>query len=136
MTTNIATVIIESADVLTLGATPVQLVPSEWVGKVILVDKIVWAIDFNSAAYETNVDLKFKYDLGLPADALWSEVTLVVMDSLLLATVDEFYVVSGRWDTETQLFENQWISVEVVAWDPTTWDSDITLTVYYKVITL
>jgi len=126
-----------SGQVLTLSTVPVQLVLTPGAGKAVVVEKVAVALDYNSAAYETNTDLEIRYDSSTAGDAGGAEVTAVSLDAVLLATADRVAVVDGLTATdELTCAINKGITAKVATDDPATGNSPLRITTRYKVVSL
>lgn len=123
------TTTILTAAVLTLNTTPVELVPAPGAGYAIEVLSIVGSIDYNSAAYATNVTMEFRY-----TDASGTKVT-ADMATLLDASADKFVSVKGI-ESALVLTANAAIVTRVATGNPATGNSPIKLHVAYRVIAL
>lgn len=134
--TQVAEVIITFEEIRNLNTTPKQLVVAPWAWRVILVEKVVASIDYQSVAFATNLELEFRYDDAVVADWAGAEVTTASIDSLLGVTADTVSLINGLWQAETALTINKWLTAIVATWDPTDGDSDVKVKVYYKVISI
>jgi len=124
----VAQITIPTAEVLTLFATPVELVAAPWAGKYILVDRITGSVEYVAAAYATNTTLEFSY---------WTATTACSADiaALLDKTADAAQTV---WGIEAELAAaiNDNIEVNVATGNPATGDSDIKIAVQYRVLSI
>lgn len=122
--------LIDTADVLTLNATPIQLVAAQGAGTTIeVLSASVW-VKFNSAAYATNTVLQI---INNGAGAAQYEL------DCLAATVDATRKMGEVTTTvvgKTQVLSNTDLEVMVETGDPTAGDSDIEIYITYRVITL
>lgn len=127
--TQVAEVTITTAEVLALNTTEKTLVSAPWAGKAIIVDKIITSVDYNSAAYATNTDMEFRY-----TDKTGTKVSADIT-SLLDATADK---VVTAWGIEAQLVPvvNAPVVANVATGDPVTGDSDVKVTVVYRVVSI
>lgn len=128
-----ASLVIPSAQVLTLNGTPLQIVAAPGGGKAIEVISVSGALTWNSAAYATNTNLQI-YS-ATANDPQFEE------DNLLESTASrilKFEAVDGGAGspTATQIVENQALLVKVETGNPTAGDSDIEVYVKYRIITL
>ena len=123
------TVTLTSAEVLAMNTTPITLVAAPWAGKYINVLSIVGTVDYNSAAYATNVTLEFRYTNG--------SGTKVTADigALLDATADKAVGVKGI-EAATVLTANAPIVVRTATGNPATGNSPVKFHVVYEIITL
>jgi len=124
----VAQVTIPTAEVLTLFATPVELVAAPWTGKYILVDRITGSVDYVAAAYATNTTLEFSY--GTATTACTADIA-----ALLDKTADAVQTV---WGIEAELAAaiNDNIEVNVATGNPTAWDSDVKIAVQYRILSI
>lgn len=120
------TTTITTAQVLALHTTPISLVPAAGAGKYIHVDRIIGAIDYVSAAYATNVTMEFRYTNG--------SGTKVTADigALLDTTADKVVTVGGI-EAALVLTANAAVVATVATGNPATGDSDVEVTVFYRV---
>jgi len=126
-----ATLTIATADVLQLNSTPLTIVAAQGAGTAIEVISASLQIDFNTTAYATNTTITL----------ISSGATDPQADNSIDATVARIgrfrnRHTSGASATATQLIENADLLVTVETGDPTAGDSDITVSVLYRVITL
>jgi len=124
-----ATVTLTSAQVLALNTTPIELVPAPWAWKYINVLSVVGTVDYNSAAYATNVTLEFRYTNGS-----WTKVTADIA-ALIDATADKAVSVKGV-EAATVLTANAPVVVRTATGNPATGNSPVKFHVVYEVITL
>lgn len=124
-----ATVSLTSAQVLALNTTPIELVPAPWAWKYINVLSVVGTVDYNSAAYATNVTLEFRYTNGS-----WTKVTADIA-ALIDATADKAVSVKGI-EAATVLTANAPVVVRTATGNPATGNSPVKFHVVYEVITL
>ena len=124
----VSTTAITSAEILALNATPKELVAAPWSWKVVIVDKVIATVDYATTAYTTNTTLEVKY---------WTATTKVTADItwLLTATADKSVSV---WWIEAELVNaiNDNIEINVATWEALAWDSDIKVTVVYRVLSV
>lgn len=125
-----ATLVIPTADVLQLNSTPLTIVSAQGAGTVIEVISAFVKIDFNSVAYATNTNLH----IGTST----ANTTILESNSLAAttSTIRMFVLFEATGAGNTQLVENQSVGVSVETGNPTAGDSDITIRVLYRVITL
>lgn len=129
---NVARVTIPTASVLTLNATPVEIVAAPGAGKYILVEGAGVSIDFNSAAYTTNTALQLQISGG--ADDVGA-----IGNNILAATVSvvtNSFTPSNPSSGQSQIIENAALVVTNTAGDPATGDSDIDVFVFYRILEL
>lgn len=123
------TVTLTTAQVLALNTTPITLIAAPGASKYIRVVDIVASIDYESAAYATNTTLEFRYTNGSG-----TKVTADIAN-LLDTTADK--AISVWWlEAELVLTANAPVVATVATGDPVTWDSDVEVTVYYKLVDL
>jgi len=125
-----ASLTIASADVLQLNSTPLTIVPAQGVGTAIEVISASVKIDFNTTAYATNVNLT----VGC-SGATDVQHALQCLNSTV-ATNRRLNGQTATGTTDTQYLENTAVEVTVATGNPTAGDSDITVYVVYRVITL
>jgi hypothetical protein len=122
-----AKVVIPTAQVLTLNTTPVQLVAAPPAGYAIDLLSGVFKISFNSVAYATNTDLQIR-SVG--------STTKITNDVSILTAIANSIQKLTIVPSSDQYLENAGLEVRVDAGDPTAGDSDITVYVTYRIITL
>jgi hypothetical protein len=121
---------IAKADVLTLNTTPIEIVAAPGAGYAIEVISASMKMVYNSATYATNTSLEL-----LTAGATNSQASTVIKNSA--STIRRFADATTLASaTATQLVENAALNVTVASGDPTAGDSDITVYVTYRIITL
>jgi len=123
-----STITIATADVLQLNATPIELIATPGAGKVIVVDKIIATVDYATTAYTTNTTLEVKY---------WTATTKVSADIAWLLTATADKAVSVGW-IEAELVNaiNDNIEINVATGEALAWDSDIKITVVYRILSI
>jgi hypothetical protein len=121
---------IATADVLTLNTTPIEIVAAPGAGYAIEVISASMKMVYVSATYATNTSLEL-----LTAGATNSQASTVIKNSA--STIRRFADATTLASaTATQLVENAALNVTVASGDPTAGDSDITIYVTYRIITL
>jgi hypothetical protein len=121
---------IATADVLTLNTTPIEIVAAPGAGYAIEVISASMKMVYNSATYATNTSLEL-----LTAGATNSQASTVIKNSA--STIRRFADATTLASaTATQLVDNAALNVTVASGDPTAGDSDITVYVTYRIITL
>jgi hypothetical protein len=121
---------IATADVLTLNTTPIEIVAAPGAGYAIEVISASMKMVYNSATYATNTSLEL-----LTAGATNSQASTVIKNSA--STIRRFADATTLASaTATQLVDNAALNVTVASGDPTAGDSDITIYVTYRIITL
>ena len=124
-----ASVVIPTASVLTLNATPIEIVAAQGAGKFIEVISASVSIVFNSVAYATNTNLQ----------VINSGSTIEQFGSPTLdASVTQIANFSAATPSaaQVQLTSNTALNVSVKSGDPTAGNSDITVYVLYRVVTI
>jgi len=121
---------IASADVLTLNTTPIEIIAAPGVGYAIEVISTSVYIDFNTTPYATNIQLQV-FNLGA-SKPLFAQNIL----DASVATRRFLTKQAATLATDTQILENASLQVSVKTGDPTAGDSDITIYVTYRIITL
>jgi hypothetical protein len=125
-----ASLTISSADVLQLNSTPLTIVAAQGVGTVIQVISASVKIDFNTTPYATNIQLQI-----ISSGSVKAQHSGNVLDASV-STVRFLAEQAATVATDTQLLENADLQVTVRTGDPTAGDSDISVYVLYRVITL
>ena len=121
------TLSIPTAQVLTLNATPLQIIAAPGAGYAIEVETAIMELTYNSAAYATHTNLEIitdKADISQFLGTAYLAATKTVRTKL---------VAQGITD-KTQITENKAIYVQVAAGNPTAGDSDIKVYVKYRII--
>lgn len=124
-----ASLTILSADVLQLNSTPQTIVSAQGAGTVIDVVSAFVSIDFNSVAYATNINMT------LINSTATQEQGVAPIDASV-SQVGKFALTDVGVASDTQLIQNDALQVTVKGKDPTAGDSDITVYVLYRVVTL
>jgi hypothetical protein len=121
---------IATADVLHLNTTPIEIVAAPGAGYAIEVISASMKMVYNSATYATNTSLEL-----ITAGATNSQASTVIKNSA--STIRRFADATTLASaTATQLVDNAALNVTVASGDPTAGDSDITVYVTYRIITL
>ena len=121
---------IATADVLHLNTTPIEIVAAPGAGYAIEVISASMKMVYNSATYATNTSLEL-----ITAGATNSQASTVIKNSA--TTIRRFADATTLASaTATQLVDNAALNVTVASGDPTAGDSDITIYVTYRIITL
>ena len=119
---------IATADVLTLNTTPIEIVAAPGAGYAIEVLSASIKMVYVSATYTTNTNLIL--------------ITSTGSDKQASTDIGQISTTFSRFELEmsspdaTQYVENQAVVVSVDGGDPTAGDSDITVYVTYRIITL
>lgn len=123
------TVKLPTASILTSFTTPLSLIPAPGAGKAIRLMDASFTMDYNSAAYATNTTFELRY-----TDGSGTKVTADV-SSLLTATAD---TIVNVWGIEAQLVltQNAAVVVRTATGNPTAGNSDIYVTVVYRVVSI
>ena len=119
-----AQVVIAAADVLTMFTTPVQVIPAADAGTAYLIRGGVIEFANGTTNYATNVTAS-RVGTSTPTNAGYGAL---INDRTL---VPLFYELTG-----CAIVQGDGVSIKVLTGNPTAGDSDITVTVYYYVITL
>ncbi len=116
-----------TADVLTLNGTPVTLIAAPGAGRAIILLDAVYFLDFNSAAYATNVNLQIQANGS----------NEVFYGSSTLDSTNDFFGrmtrVAGASNAD-QVVTNAAIEATVETGNPATGDSPITIFLSYVII--
>ena len=126
-----ASLTIASADVLQLNSTPLTIVAAQGVGTAIEVISASVKIDFNTTAYATNTTLQLISPGGATLVQATTTTVLAVTQNTHTGFIRTAPIASGG-----SIFENTELTVNVFNGNPTAGDSDITVYVLYRVITL
>jgi hypothetical protein len=122
-------VTVPTAEVLTLNATPKELVPAPGAGFVNIVDSVYATIDFNSAAYATDAaGFTVRYTNGAGAS-----VGATLTQGFAQAAADARQSVRAAATALTPV-ANAAVVLYADNADPTTGDSDVKVRVYYRVV--
>lgn len=122
-------VTLTAAQMLALYTTPQTLVSAPWAGNAILVHRVTWSVDYNSAAYASNTTQEVRYTNG--------SGTKVTADftALVTATADKIVSVWGI-EAATVLTENAPVVVCNATWNPISWNSPVSFTVDYSIVSI
>jgi hypothetical protein len=121
------TLSIPTAQVLTLNATPLQIIAAPGAGYAIEVETAIMELTYNSAAYATYTNLQVitdTADMSQFYGAFYLAATKTVRVKLTAQGITD----------KTQIIENKAVFVSVAAGDPTAGDSDIKVYVKYRII--
>ncbi len=125
-----ATVTIPTAEVLTLSTTPVEIVAAQGAGTAIEVISAVVKLDFNSAAYTTQNEIRL-----ITTGATVQHCDVEILDATV-TTTRKLVVIEATGTTDTQIIENAALLVKSYAGDPFVGDSDIQVWVYYRILSV
>jgi hypothetical protein len=126
-----ASLTITSAQVLALNSTPLTIVAAQGVGTAIEVISASVKIDFNTTAYATVTNLLIS-NSSSNTDQFRGGGVL----ASTVSTFKRFVLTDPTGATDTQIIENDSLIIHCASADPTAGDSDITVYVLYRVITL
>lgn len=128
-----ASLTIASADVLQLNTTPLTIVAATGVGTAIEVLSACVSIDYGTTPYAINVGLSLRCDDGGSVEPQVISLTALnaSTSSIRKLTVDSTFAAA-----DSQISENIPLEVYVPTGNPTVGDSDITVYVTYRIITL
>ena len=118
---------ITSAQVLTLNATPVEVVPSPGSGYVVEFISAVCILDYNTATYASNGVMSFQYGGG------GTTVSDSVAAAAFLHQADDCIEVVQALSAEVELTANKGIEVTVATGEVDTGNSPIRIKVAYRV---
>ena len=125
---------IPTGEVLTLNATPKQIVDAQGAGTLIVPIQWMFYLDYNSVAYATNVDLQFIYGASLAAPSLTQAFSPAVQ---INSAVDTITVREGQTiDTLSTNVTNTKLGLRVGTGNPTAGNSPLYVYLTYRVITL
>lgn len=133
----VAELSLTSAQIKALNTTPQAIVSAPWVGKAIMVEKVVSSLTYATSAYETNTDLEIRYDGSTAWDATGAEATVDSLDAILLKTASAIFVTPGLGTAlDAEITQNKGITAKVATWDPATWGWTLKIKVFYRIATL
>lgn len=122
-----ASLTIATGDVLLLNSTPQTIVSAQGAGTSITVIAALYSIDYNSAAYATNINLTL-----ISSGATVAQMTSDTLNATVSRTISfERNIIGSGSATDTQVIENADLQVSVDSGDPTAGDSDIEVFVFY-----
>ena len=127
-----ASLSIPTASVLTLNATPLDIVAAPGAGYAIEVVAASYKLTYNSIAYATNTRLQLITDT---ADVAQSSS----VSTALAATVtqmSDINTINNPTALQTKIIENKSLKVQVSTGNPTAGNSDIKVYVLYRIITV
>lgn len=127
---NCASLSIASADVLQLNSTPLTIVSAAGAGKAIEVISASVKVNFNTAAYATNV-----YIMLINSGATDEQFGAGILNASV-STIRKLQEVTTTTASDTQIIANTDLQVQVKTGDPATGDSDIDVFVLYRIITV
>ena len=110
-----------AAQILTLNATPIQILPAPGAGKAITPLFLSGIVDFESAAYATQITVSLRYTT--------SQALIAVLSNILDAVDDRIYSEPVSATTKEAL--NQALELWVPTADPTGGDSPVQFTLIY-----
>jgi len=122
-------IVIPTASVLTLNGTPILAISSPGVGKAIVVESAVYSCDFNSAAYNTNTTLQVITNTASQAQLTGTSFLASGKDEIIPLT----QVIA---DGKSCILEAKDVNIMVETGNPGVGDSDITIYLKYRIITL
>ena len=120
---------VTSAELLASNTTPVTLLSAPGAGKYLVVDSITGFVDFNSAAYDTNTTLEFRY-----TDESGAKVA--TDSAVLLPSTADTVVNVGGVEAEVTAVANAPVVLATATGDPANGDSPMTFFVKYRVVSL
>jgi len=123
-----ASLTITTAQVLALNTTPLEIIAAPPVGTAIEVTSAIMKLDFNTTQYATNTSLI----LENPSSTEMQCVNVINQAADAFSRFEfEFGATAG-----VQYVENEAVNLTTLTGDPTAGDSDITVYVTYRIITL
>lgn len=126
-----ASLTIPTASVLTLYATPLEIVAAPGAGYAIQVISASFKLTYNSVAYATNTGLQLIADTAT--------ISQMKTNTCIDSTATQHIIFEGvpaATASDTQVIENKSLKVQVPTGNPTAGNSDITVYVCYRLITL
>jgi hypothetical protein len=124
-------IVIPSAQILTLNTTPVQLIPSPGVDKVIVPLFIYGVLRTPGVAYSGNTDLIIYYNNTSP-----QTFPIVTQSNVLMATTGRgflFPYVQPSTPNQEQIRSNQALMLTTLTGNPTTGDRDLAIAITYTI---
>jgi len=125
-----AALAIATADVLTLNATPIEIVAAPGAGFAIEVLSASMKMTYNSVAYATNTRL----ELIVSGVAVVSQI--LFSSAVLSSAANVFSGLGSVQQASSNMLDNAALNVQVQSGNPTAGDSDIKIYVTYRIITL
>ena len=125
-----ASLTIATADVLTLNATPIEIVAAPGAGFAIEVLSASMKMTYNSVAYATNTRL----ELIVSGVAVVSQI--LFSSAVLSSAANVFSGLGSVQQASSNMLDNAALNVQVQSGNPTAGDSDIKIYVTYRIITL
>jgi hypothetical protein len=116
---------IPTASVLTANSSPVQLVGAPGSGYMILPVCIAMKLVYNSVAYTTNTSVQFLIN---------SQTLTATVATFLAGTSDKWAITPVSAVQYTTTLENQGLYFSVLTGNPTAGNSDLLITVLYRII--
>jgi len=122
--------VVSSAEILALGATPLDLVAAPGSGKIIKIQSIVCNYVYGTTTYAANTNLQ----------VLTKGVTVpqyqLDMLGATVSTIRQFADHTATGATDVQLSDNTAVVLQVETGNPTTGDGTLTIYATYDIITL
>jgi len=130
--TQYTSLVIPTASVLTLNGTPLTIVAAPGAGYAIEAIAASVKLIYNSVVYATNTDIGLITDTANTYQIDGQTVLNASVSSIRKLTA----VLNNFTATDTQIIENKALQVKVDTGNPTAGDSDITVYVAYRIITI
>lgn len=124
-----ASLTIETANVLTLNATPIDIVAAV-TGKAAVISHGVLTVTYNSVAYATNVTVEIYTDTASISQIEFLTALNATTTRKSLGRLKTAAIAAG----ETQLIANKALKVRVQSGDPTAGNSQIKIDLFYTFI--
>lgn len=124
-----ASLTIETANVLTLNATPIDIVAAV-AGKAAVISHGVLTVTYNSVAYATNVTVEIITDTASISQIEFLTALNATTTRKSLGRLKTADIAAG----ETQLIANKALKVQVQGGNPTAGNSQIKLDIYYTLL--
>lgn len=126
-----ATVTLDSADIVNIHTTPVEIVPAQGANTVIVpIEAVIW-VEYNSSPYSTDVALRLSYD---------NNTTLLVNFGAVLDKTSDYYqmrsVQATTAFTGANFAENTNLAITTGLSNPTGGNSPVKITILYTVVNL
>ena len=121
-----------SAAILTLNSAPVTLVAAQGANKHIVPLRVIWEIEDVGTPYDTNTDINLIIDTAANYIFNYNSPILKSTVDKICATPRNF----GVDNNSSQLLANKALLCKVLSGDPLNGDGDLTVHLWYDVLTI